>query len=83
MHYRCCHYDGLFESLAEHCFAYVPEFLLRSQRLLNITFWWGNLLETPLGRLRRRWEDNMKMNLSEISFEDGLWFKLAQDHVLL
>jgi hypothetical protein len=26
-------------------------------------FWWGNLRrKIPVGRLRRRWEDNIKMN---------------------
>jgi len=32
----------------------------------------GNSLdERPLGRLERRWEDNIKMGLREISCEDG------------
>jgi hypothetical protein len=26
-------------------------------------FWWKSLRETPLGRRRRRWENNIKMNL--------------------
>jgi hypothetical protein len=30
----------------------------------------------PLGRPRRRWEDNIKMDLREIGFEDVDW---AQD----
>jgi hypothetical protein len=33
----------------------------------------------PLGRLRRRWEDNIKMDLSEIGFGDVNWIHLAQD----
>jgi hypothetical protein len=33
----------------------------------------------PLGRLRRRWEDNMKMDLREIRFGDVDWIHLAQD----
>jgi hypothetical protein len=33
----------------------------------------------PLGRPRRRWEDNIKMNLREIGFEDVDWINLAQD----
>ena len=28
-------------------------------------FWWGNLRERPLGRPRRRWEDNIKTDLQE------------------
>jgi hypothetical protein len=33
----------------------------------------------PLGRPRRRWEDNIKMNLREIGFGDVDWIHLAQD----
>jgi hypothetical protein len=33
----------------------------------------------PLGRPRRRWEDNIKMNLTEIGFGDVQWIHLAQD----
>jgi hypothetical protein len=33
----------------------------------------------PLGKPRRRWEDNIKMNLREIRFGDVKWVHLAQD----
>jgi hypothetical protein len=33
----------------------------------------------PLGRPRRRWEENMKMNLGKIGFGDVDWIHLAQD----
>jgi hypothetical protein len=33
----------------------------------------------PLGRPRRRWEDNIKMYLREIGFWDVDWIHLAQD----
>jgi hypothetical protein len=33
----------------------------------------------PLGRLWRRWEDNIKMDLREIGFGDVDWINLAQD----
>jgi hypothetical protein len=33
----------------------------------------------PLGRPRRRWEDNIKMDLGEIVFGDVEWIHLAQD----
>jgi hypothetical protein len=33
----------------------------------------------PLGRPRRRWEENTKMDLGEIGFEDVYWIHLAQD----
>jgi hypothetical protein len=32
----------------------------------------------PLGRHRRRWEDNIKMDLREIGFGDIDWIHLAQ-----
>jgi hypothetical protein len=33
----------------------------------------------PLGRPRRRWEDNIKMDLREIEFGDVDWINWAQD----
>jgi len=33
----------------------------------------------PLGRLRRRWEDNIKMDLQEVGGGCGDWTELAQD----
>jgi hypothetical protein len=33
----------------------------------------------PLGRPRRRWEDNTKMDLREIGFGDVDWIHWAQD----
>ena len=33
----------------------------------------------PLGRLRRRWEDNIKMYLQEVGGGCGDWMELAQD----
>jgi len=33
----------------------------------------------PLGRPRRRWEDNIKMDLTEVGYGGIDWFELAQD----
>ncbi|KAJ4447338.1 hypothetical protein ANN_09342 [Periplaneta americana] len=33
----------------------------------------------PLGRPRRRWEDIIKIDLSEVGYDDGDWINLAQD----
>jgi len=33
----------------------------------------------PLGRRRRRWEDNIKMGLQEVGCGDIDWIELAQD----
>ena len=33
----------------------------------------------PLGRSRRRWEDNIKMDLEEVGRGGGDWMELAQD----
>jgi hypothetical protein len=33
----------------------------------------------PLGRPRRRWEDNIKMDLGEIGFGNVDWIHLAQN----
>jgi hypothetical protein len=35
----------------------------------------------PLGRPRRRWEDNIKMDLREIGIDRANWLRLAQDRV--
>jgi hypothetical protein len=35
----------------------------------------------PLGRPRRRWEDNIKMDLREIVIDGANWIRLAQDRV--
>jgi hypothetical protein len=33
----------------------------------------------PLGRPRRRWEDGIRMDLSEIGFRGVDWIRLSQD----
>jgi hypothetical protein len=33
----------------------------------------------PLGRPRRRWVDNIKMDLREIGWDGGDWINMAQD----
>ena len=35
----------------------------------------------PLGRRRRRWEENIKMDLQEVVCGDMDWIDLAQDRV--
>jgi hypothetical protein len=35
--------------------------------------------KSPLGRQKRRWEDNIKMNLQEVGGGRGDWMELAQD----
>ena len=40
-------------------------------------FWWGNL--RPLGRPRRRWEDNIKMDLQKVGCGGMDWIELADD----
>jgi hypothetical protein len=35
----------------------------------------------PLGRPRRRWEDNIKMDLREIGIDGENWILLAQDRI--
>ena len=43
-------------------------------------FWWGNLRgRRPLGRLRRRREDNIKMDIQEVGCGGMDWIELAQD----
>jgi hypothetical protein len=35
----------------------------------------------PLGRPRRKWEDNIKMDLREIGIDGANWIQLAQNGV--
>ena len=35
--------------------------------------------KTPLGRPRRKWGDNIKMDLQEVGGDCGDWMELAQD----
>jgi hypothetical protein len=35
----------------------------------------------PMGRPRRRWEDNIKMDLREIGIDVANWIRLTQDRV--
>jgi len=35
----------------------------------------------PLGRSRRRWEDNIKIDLQEMEYGGMNWIELAQDRM--
>jgi hypothetical protein len=50
----------------------------RGERVLTGVRPEGNI---PLGRPRRRWEDNIKMDLREIGIDGANWIRLAQDRV--
>jgi hypothetical protein len=42
---------------------------------------WRSEGKRPLGRPRRRWEDNIKMDLREIGIDGANSIRLAQDRV--
>jgi hypothetical protein len=43
-------------------------------------FWWESLkAKKPLGILRLRWENNIKMDLQKVGCGGMDWIKLAQD----
>jgi hypothetical protein len=45
-------------------------------------FWLGSPnVRDHWGRSRRRWEDNIKMDLREIEIDGANWIQLAQDMV--
>jgi hypothetical protein len=47
---------------------------------MHIGYWWENPEgERPLGRPRRRWVDNIKMDLAEIGWDGRDWIELAQE----
>jgi hypothetical protein len=39
----------------------------------------GFLVRRPLGRPRRRWEDNIRMGLQEVGWGGMDWIDMAQD----
>jgi hypothetical protein len=50
------------------------------RREMHTGFWWESQeRERPLGRPRRRWEDNIKMDLREMGWSGMDWTDLAQD----
>jgi hypothetical protein len=51
------------------------------KRRVAIGFWWGNLkIKRQLGRTRRKWEDNIKMDLQEMGWVFGIdWIDLSHD----
>jgi hypothetical protein len=46
-------------------------------------FWLGGPNVRDTGKTRRRWEDNIKMDLREIGIDGTNWIQLAQDRVQL
>jgi hypothetical protein len=42
---------------------------------MHIRYWWESQTERP----RRRWVDNIKMDLREIGWDGIDWMELAQD----
>jgi hypothetical protein len=45
------------------------------------TVFWRPEGKRPLGRPRRRWKGNIKMDLREIGIDGANWIWLAQDRV--
>jgi hypothetical protein len=46
---------------------------------MHIGYLWESQKERPLGRPRRRWVDNFKMDLGELGWGGMDWIYLAQD----
>jgi hypothetical protein len=46
---------------------------------MHIGFWWEREVKRPLRRPRRRWEDNIRMDVGEIEWGGMDWIDLAQD----
>ena len=57
-------------------------YLMRERRGSNIVFVEGKPDgKGLLGRTRRRWEDNIKMDLQEVEWEGVVWIDLAEDRI--
>jgi hypothetical protein len=46
---------------------------------MRIRFWWDSQKKLTLGRPRRRWEDNIEIDLREIGWASMDSIDLAQD----
>jgi hypothetical protein len=46
---------------------------------MHIGYWWESQKERPLGRPRRRWVDNIKIDLREIRGDGVDWIHLVQE----
>ena len=46
---------------------------------MHTGFCWGKLWKKPLSRHRRRWENNIKMDLEEVGCGDMDWIDLVQE----
>jgi hypothetical protein len=46
---------------------------------MHTGFWWERQKEWPLGRLSRRWEDNIKMYVREIGWGGVDWSNVAEE----
>jgi hypothetical protein len=44
-------------------------------------FWLGGAKLRPLERPRRKWDDNIKMDFTEIGIDGANWIQLTQDKV--
>jgi hypothetical protein len=49
----------------------------RGRRGMHIGYWWEK--RRPLGRPRRMWVDNIKINLREIRWDGVDWIDMAQN----
>jgi hypothetical protein len=58
---------------------FIANFSLQEQRMVIKICFYVPEGRIPLGRPRRRWVDNIKMDLREIGFGDVDWINLAQD----
>ncbi|KAJ4444554.1 hypothetical protein ANN_06349 [Periplaneta americana] len=63
---RCLRWAGHVASVGESRIAYRVLFVRPEGK-------------SPLGRPRCRWEDNIKMDLREVGYDDRDWINLAQD----
>jgi hypothetical protein len=49
------------------------------RRGIHISYWWESQMERPLGTPRRRWMDNIKMDIREIEWGGTDWTDKAQN----
>jgi hypothetical protein len=79
--FYCLIWSGSFAAgkFIDRCFMFIENLLLYKFSMAVISPLLFKFLSPPLGRPRRRWVDNIKMDLREIGGEDMVWIDLAED----
>ena len=75
-------FQFFFNSTGQYRVCSIGYVKLGPKRKLNSIFVGNSKEKRPLGRPRRRWEDNIRRNLREIGVCDKNWLHIVQNIIL-